>query len=99
MIPENAEEDLVAVSDLADVRAVSTTEVDATTAARESLVAFKFGGSSLLGAGSSWPPVHAGGSLAGKDSREASSTSSSRLGGTATGVGSGVGSFLGAADF
>ncbi|MCU1243004.1 MAG: Aspartokinase [Candidatus Acidoferrum typicum] len=50
MIPENAEEDLVAVSDLADVRAVSTTEVDATTAARESLVAFKFGGSSLLGA-------------------------------------------------
>jgi bifunctional aspartokinase / homoserine dehydrogenase 1 len=50
MIPENAEDDLVAVSDVVDVRAVSTAEVDAAAAARESLVAFKFGGSSLLGA-------------------------------------------------
>jgi len=50
MIPENAEEDLVAVSDVASVRAVSNAKVDATAAARESLVAFKFGGSSLLGA-------------------------------------------------
>jgi hypothetical protein len=50
----------------------------------------------FLGAGSSWPPVHAGGSLAGKDSREASSTSSSRLDGSAAGIGSGARSFLGA---
>jgi len=50
MIPENAEDDLVAVSDVVDVRPVSTAEVDAAAAARESLVAFKFGGSSLLGA-------------------------------------------------
>ena len=50
MIPENAEEDLVAVVNAASVRAVSNSELDATAAARESLVAFKFGGSSLLGA-------------------------------------------------
>jgi bifunctional aspartokinase / homoserine dehydrogenase 1 len=50
MIPENAEEDLVAVSDVVDVRAVSTSDVDGAAAARESLVAFKFGGTSLLGA-------------------------------------------------
>ena len=51
MIPENAEDDLVAVDDVAGVCAVSTAEVDATAATRDSLVAFKFGGSSLLGAG------------------------------------------------
>jgi aspartokinase/homoserine dehydrogenase 1 len=50
MIPENAEDDLVAVDDVAGVCAVSNVEVDATAPARESLVAFKFGGSSLLGA-------------------------------------------------
>ena len=50
MIPENAEDDLVAVSDIADVRAASNAKANATAAARESLVAFKFGGSSLLGA-------------------------------------------------
>jgi bifunctional aspartokinase / homoserine dehydrogenase 1 len=50
MIPENAEEDLVVVVNAASVRAVSNSELDATAAARESLVAFKFGGSSLLGA-------------------------------------------------
>jgi bifunctional aspartokinase / homoserine dehydrogenase 1 len=49
MIPENAEDDLVAV-DVAGVRAVSNTELRSTAAVRESLVAFKFGGSSLLGA-------------------------------------------------
>ena len=51
MIPENAEDDLVAVDDVVGVCAVSTAEVDATAATRDSLVAFKFGGSSLLGAG------------------------------------------------
>src|SRR5258708_3501158 len=50
MIPENAEEDLVAVADGVSGRAVSNTELDGTAAVRESLVAFKFGGSSLLGA-------------------------------------------------
>ncbi len=50
MIPENAEDDLVAVDDVAGVCAVSTAEVDATAATCDSLVAFKFGGSSLLGA-------------------------------------------------
>ena len=49
MIPENAEDDLVAVGDVAGVCAVSTA-VDATASTRDSLVAFKFGGSSLLGA-------------------------------------------------
>jgi aspartokinase/homoserine dehydrogenase 1 len=49
MIPENGEDDLVAVRDIADVRAVSHAKVNA-TATRESLVAFKFGGSSLFGA-------------------------------------------------
>ena len=51
MIPENAEDDLVAVDDVAGVCAVSTAEVDAAAGTRDSLVAFKFGGSSLLGAG------------------------------------------------
>jgi aspartate kinase len=50
MIPENAEEDLVAVSDVADVRPASKGELVSTPALRESLVVFKFGGSSLLGA-------------------------------------------------
>src|SRR5258706_8657144 len=50
MIPENAEDDLVAVGNVASVCAVSNTDVRSTAAVRESLVAFKFGGSSLLGA-------------------------------------------------
>jgi aspartate kinase len=50
MIPENVEEDLVAAGDVASVRAVSNAETGSTAAVRESLVAFKFGGSSLLGA-------------------------------------------------
>ncbi len=51
MIPENAEDELVAVDDAAGVCAVSNAGVDGTAAAtRDSLVAFKFGGSSLLGA-------------------------------------------------
>ena len=50
MIPENAEDDLAVAADVAGVCGVSTAEVDATAAARESLLAFKFGGSSLLGA-------------------------------------------------
>jgi bifunctional aspartokinase / homoserine dehydrogenase 1 len=48
MIPENAEEDLLVERDFADVRAFAVTS--STPAVRESLVAFKFGGSSLLGA-------------------------------------------------
>jgi aspartate kinase len=49
MIPENAEDDLVAVHNLAGV--YSAAKVDGSAApARESLAAFKFGGSSLLGA-------------------------------------------------
>ncbi len=50
MIPENVEEELLAERDLAGVRAVAKNAVSATPDVRESLVAFKFGGSSLLGA-------------------------------------------------
>ncbi len=51
MIPENVEEDLLAERDVASVCAASKdTEVGSTPAVRGSLVAFKFGGSSLLGA-------------------------------------------------
>jgi aspartokinase/homoserine dehydrogenase 1 len=50
MIPENAEDDLAVAADVAGGCGVSTAEVDATAAARESMLAFKFGGSSLLGA-------------------------------------------------
>jgi aspartate kinase len=50
MIPENVEEDLVAVGEVATVRAASNAEAGSTASVRESLVAFKFGGSSLLGA-------------------------------------------------
>jgi aspartate kinase len=50
MIPENAEDHLVAVDDVAGVCAVANAEAGATPPARDSLVAFKFGGSSLLGA-------------------------------------------------
>jgi len=50
MIPENVEEELVAVDDVGSLRAVSSAEVGSPAVVRESLVAFKFGGSSLLGA-------------------------------------------------
>jgi len=50
MIPENVEEELLAERDLAGVRAVAKNAVSASPDVRESLVAFKFGGSSLLGA-------------------------------------------------
>ena len=51
MIPENVEEDLLAERDVASVCAASKdTEVGSTPAVRGPLVAFKFGGSSLLGA-------------------------------------------------
>ena len=50
MIPENVEEELVAVDDVASLRAVSNADVGSPAVVRESLVAFKFGGSSLLGA-------------------------------------------------
>jgi aspartate kinase len=52
MIPENAEDDLARESDLASVRMVRSTSVRSRTAdcERQSVVAFKFGGSSLLGA-------------------------------------------------
>jgi len=51
MIPENAEEDLLDVHDSAQLRVARTSNVVAREADRESVVAFKFGGSSLLGAG------------------------------------------------
>jgi len=51
MIPENVEEELLVERDLAGVRAVAKNAMVSTTpSVRESLVAFKFGGSSLLGA-------------------------------------------------
>jgi aspartokinase/homoserine dehydrogenase 1 len=51
MIPENVEEDLLAERDVASVCAASKdAAVGSTPAVRGSLVAFKFGGSSLLGA-------------------------------------------------
>jgi aspartate kinase len=50
MIPENVEEELLAERELADARAVTKTVQARSSAVRESLVAFKFGGSSLLGA-------------------------------------------------
>ena len=50
MIPENAEEELLAECYLASVRAATQDEHANSPAVRESLVAFKFGGSSLLGA-------------------------------------------------
>jgi aspartate kinase len=51
MIPENVEEDLLAERDVASVCAASNdAEVASTPGVRGSLVAFKFGGSSLLGA-------------------------------------------------
>lgn len=52
MIPENAEEDLVRASDVASVRVVRSTSMRSRPVYRErkSVVAFKFGGSSLLGA-------------------------------------------------
>ncbi len=51
MIPENVEEEVLVERDLAGVRAVAKNAVvNATPEVRESLVAFKFGGSSLLGA-------------------------------------------------
>ena len=50
MIPENVEEELLAERELADACAVTKTVQARSSAVRESLVAFKFGGSSLLGA-------------------------------------------------
>jgi bifunctional aspartokinase / homoserine dehydrogenase 1 len=51
MIPENVEEDLLAERSVASVCAASKgADVGSAAAVRESLVAFKFGGSSLLGA-------------------------------------------------
>ena len=51
MIPENVEEDLLVERDSVGVCAVANNaEAHSTSARRESLVAFKFGGSSLLGA-------------------------------------------------
>jgi aspartate kinase len=50
MIPENVEEELLAERRLAGVRAAAQDAHANSPAARESLVAFKFGGSSLLGA-------------------------------------------------
>jgi aspartate kinase len=50
MIPENVEEELVAECHLAGVRLAKSDTQVTSPATRESLVAFKFGGSSLLGA-------------------------------------------------
>jgi aspartate kinase len=50
MIPENIEEDLLAERHVAAVSSLSHAPTGSDSAARESLVAFKFGGSSLLGA-------------------------------------------------
>ena len=50
MIPENVEEELLAECHLAGVRAATHDRQAGSPATRESLVAFKFGGSSLLGA-------------------------------------------------
>src|SRR5258708_39767319 len=50
MIPENAEDDLLAERRATDVWTFSDAATGSYSAARESLVAFKFGGSSLLGA-------------------------------------------------
>jgi bifunctional aspartokinase / homoserine dehydrogenase 1 len=50
MIPENVEEDLLAERHLADARAVAQDATADSPAVHESLVTFKFGGSSLLGA-------------------------------------------------
>jgi len=51
MIPENVEEELLAERNLAGVRAAAENPMVSTTpSVRESLVAFKFGGSSLVGA-------------------------------------------------
>lgn len=50
MIPENVEEELLAECHLAGVRASAHDAQASSPATRESLVAFKFGGSSLLGA-------------------------------------------------
>jgi aspartate kinase len=51
MIPENAEDDLLAERRAAGVWTFSSTPTGSHSTARESLVAFKFGGTSLLGAG------------------------------------------------
>jgi len=51
MIPENAEDDLLAKRRAAGVWTFSNTPTGSHSTARESLVAFKFGGTSLLGAG------------------------------------------------
>lgn len=50
MIPENAEEDLVSAGDVAREHVARGANVGSVRADRESVVAFKFGGSSLLGA-------------------------------------------------
>jgi bifunctional aspartokinase / homoserine dehydrogenase 1 len=50
MIPENVEEELLAERHLTGVRAATEDAHASSPAVRESLVAFKFGGSSLLGA-------------------------------------------------
>ncbi len=50
MIPENAEEELLAERHLAGTRAAAQDAQASSPAVHESLVAFKFGGSSLLGA-------------------------------------------------
>ena len=50
MIPDKVEEELLAERHLADVRAATEDAHASSPAVRESLVAFKFGGSSLLGA-------------------------------------------------
>lgn len=50
MIPENVEEALPAERDIAGLCTIPNARVGSDSAARESLVAFKFGGSSLLGA-------------------------------------------------
>ena len=50
MIPENAEEELLAERQLTGARAAAHDAQVSSPAVRESLVAFKFGGSSLLGA-------------------------------------------------
>lgn len=50
MSPENVEEQLLVERNLADLHASAATEQADSASLRESLVAFKFGGSSLLGA-------------------------------------------------
>src|SRR5947209_15713178 len=50
MIPEKLEEDLLAREELVGARVLSTEGLASPSLVRESLVAFKFGGTSLLGA-------------------------------------------------